>query len=53
MSEHPALAQAMALFNNLVSGLLTPHGWRYLPEARRYYAANLKAALALLLHPPG
>ena len=49
----PALAQAMALFNNLVIGLLTQHGWRYLPEARRHYDAHPQAALALLLHPSG
>jgi len=50
---HPALAQAMAALNNLVIGLISQQGWRYLPEARRYYDANPKAALALLLHPPG
>jgi predicted transposase YbfD/YdcC len=50
---HPALAQAMATFNNLMIGLVTQHGWRYLPEARRHYDANPTAALALLLHPPG
>lgn len=50
---HPALAQAMAIFNNLVIGLIIQQGWPYLPEARRYYDANPKAALALLLHQPG
>jgi predicted transposase YbfD/YdcC len=50
---HPTLAQAMATFNNLTIGLVTQHGWRYLPEARRYYDANPTAALALLLQPPG
>jgi predicted transposase YbfD/YdcC len=49
--SHPALAQAMAIFNNLVIGLVSQHGWRYLPEARRHYDANPKAALAALLHP--
>jgi len=47
---HPALAQAMAIFNNLVIGLVIQQGWPYLPEARRYYDANPKAAIALLLH---
>jgi predicted transposase YbfD/YdcC len=46
------LAQAMAIFNNLVIGLIIQQGWRYLPQARRHYDANPKAALALLLHPP-
>lgn len=49
---HPALAQAMATLNNLVIGLVLQQGWRYLPEARRYYNAHLEEALALLLHPP-
>jgi len=49
---HPTLAQAMATFNNLVIGLVIQKGWPYLPEARRYYDANPKAALALLLHQP-
>lgn len=48
---HPALAQAMAIFNNLVIGLVSQHGWRYLPEARRHYGANPEAALAALLQP--
>ena len=48
---HPALAQAMATLNNLVIGLVSQHGWRYLPEARRHYDANPKAALAALLRP--
>lgn len=50
---NPTLAQAMAIFNNLVIGLIIQHGWRYLPQARRHYNANPRAALALLLHPPG
>jgi predicted transposase YbfD/YdcC len=50
---NPKLAQAMAIFNNLVIGLIIQHGWPYLPEARRHYNANPRAALALLLQPPG
>jgi len=50
---NPTLAQAMAIFNNLVIGLILQHRWRYLPQARRHYNANPRAALALLLHPPG
>jgi len=50
---HPTLAEAMAISNNLVIGLVNRQGWRYLPEARCYYDADPKAALALLLHPPG
>lgn len=50
---HPTFAQAMAIFNNLVIGLILQHGWRYLPQARRHYNANPQAALTLLLQPPG
>lgn len=49
---HPALAQAIAILNNLVIGLVIQQGWPYLPEARRYYDANPQAALALLLQQP-
>jgi len=51
--SNPTLAQAMAIFNNLVIGLIIQQGWRYLPQARRHYDANPQAALALLLHPSG
>jgi len=50
---HPTLAEAMAIINNLVIGLILQQGWPYLPQARRYYDAHPEAALALLLHPPG
>lgn len=50
---NPTLAQAMAILNNLVIGLIIRQGWHYLPQARRYYNANPQAALTLLLHPPG
>jgi predicted transposase YbfD/YdcC len=50
---HASMAQAMAIFNNLVIGLVLGQGWPYLPQARRYYDANPEAALHLLLRPPG
>jgi len=40
--KHPQQAAVMATINNLVIGLATRAGWRYLPEARRYYCGNLK-----------
>jgi len=45
----PILAQAMAIMNNLVIGLVSQEGWPYLPQARRHYAAHLDKALDLLL----
>ena len=42
-------AHAMAILNNLVLGLLRRQGFPYVPDARRYYAANLGAAVALVL----
>jgi predicted transposase YbfD/YdcC len=41
-------AQNLAAINNLVVGLLLAQGWRSLPEARRYYAGCLPAALNLV-----
>ena len=49
---HPALAQAMAILNNLVIALTRQLGWPCLPQARRHYDAHPLKALALLLHPP-
>jgi predicted transposase YbfD/YdcC len=46
------LAQNLATLNNLVVGLVLTHGWRYLPEARRYYASDLPAALDLVFRSP-
>jgi len=43
-------AQNLAALNNLVVGLLLAQGWRSLPEARRYYAGCLSAALNLVFH---
>lgn len=45
---NPHQAQNLAVLNNLVVGLLSAQGWRYLPEARRYYAGCLSAALSLV-----
>lgn len=43
----------MATMNNLVLGLLRNTAFATLPDARRYYAANLSAAVALVLRSPG
>ena len=48
-TKYSALAQAMAVLNNLIIGLASACHWRYLPAARRYFNANLSQALALLL----
>jgi predicted transposase YbfD/YdcC len=45
-------ARAMAVFNNLVLGLLRRTSVDSLPDARRYYAANLEEAAALILRSP-
>ncbi len=45
-------ARAMAVINNLVLGLLRHQEHPYLPDARRYYAANLDEAAALILQSP-
>ena len=46
-------AQAMAVVNNLVLGLLRKARFETLPDARRYYAANLPDAIALVMRSPG
>jgi predicted transposase YbfD/YdcC len=45
-------AQAMAVINNLVLGLLHRSGVVNVPDARRYYEANLQEAVALVLQSP-
>ncbi len=45
-------AQNLAAINNLVIGLILGQGWRYLPEARRYYSGCLPAALKLVFQKP-
>lgn len=46
---HPTQARAMAIMNNLVIALARQQGFSYLPTARRFYSANLSAALSLLV----
>jgi predicted transposase YbfD/YdcC len=45
-------AHAMAVLNNLVLGLLRRREHETLPDARRYYAAHLEDAVALVLRSP-
>jgi len=45
-------ARAMAVLNNLVLGLLRRKAVDGVPDARRYYAANLEEAAALILRSP-
>jgi predicted transposase YbfD/YdcC len=45
----PNLAQNMATINNLIVALVRRQGWRYLPEARRFYDGSLHAALDLVV----
>lgn len=45
-------ARAMAVINNLVLGPLRRHRDQYVPDARRFYAANIEEAAALILHSP-
>jgi len=42
-------AHVMSIINNIVLALITKAGYAYVPSARRYFAANLKQALALLV----
>ena len=51
MTRSP-LAEAMAILNNLVVGLMTWQAWPFLPSARRHYSAHLEDALTLLLRCP-
>lgn len=46
-------AQAMAILNNLVLGLLRNQAFETVPDARRYYAANFHEAVAVVLQRPG
>ena len=50
---HTRFAEAMAILNNLVLGLILQGRWRYLPHARRHYRAHLEEALTLILLAPG
>jgi len=42
-------AHVMSIINNIVLALITKAGYAYVPSARRYFAANLEQALALLV----
>jgi predicted transposase YbfD/YdcC len=48
----PTLAQNMATLNNLIIGLAHLAGFRYLPQARRYFQARLVETLRLVCDPP-
>jgi predicted transposase YbfD/YdcC len=45
-------AEAMAVLNNLILGLLLHRGVKNVPDARRDYAANPKRALSLIFERP-
>ena len=51
MKSHTA-AEALAVCNNLALGLIRHAGWKNVAEARRFYAANIRQALLLILRPP-
>jgi predicted transposase YbfD/YdcC len=42
-------AQAMAVLNNVVLGIVKRIGWRYLPDARRHYAKHFQQSTTLIL----
>ena len=42
-------AQALAVINNLVVGLVLRQGFKYLPDARRMYSARPLEGLKLIL----
>jgi uncharacterized protein (DUF927 family) len=47
--SHPKLAEAIAIINNLVIGLVKWRGYDNLAAARRFFSANVEDALDLLL----
>ena len=47
--SHPKLAEAIAIINNLVIGLVKWRGYDNLAAARRFFSANVEEALDLLL----
>lgn len=47
--KHPSAAHNMAIINNLVLGLLAKSNFRFIPSARRFFAAYPQHALQLLL----
>lgn len=42
-------AHIMSIINNIVLALIAKAGYTYVPSARRYFAANLDKAFALLV----
>ena len=46
------LPQNFATLNNLVIALARRQGWRYLPDARRHFAANLPEAIVFVARSP-
>jgi predicted transposase YbfD/YdcC len=48
-SKSRKAAQALAICNNLALGIIRHEGWDNVPQARRFYAANIQKALELLL----
>lgn len=50
--NNKTLAQNFATLNNLVIALARRTGWRYLPDARRHFDANLLETFALLCSAP-
>lgn len=50
--SNKTLAQNIATLNNLVIALIRRSGWRYLPQARRHFAAHVMHAFALLARSP-
>lgn len=51
--KHRIQAQAMAIINNLIIGLVKSQGFENLAAARRYYDARLLTAVQLLCSSPG
>lgn len=50
--SNKTLAHNFATLNNLVIAIARRHGWRYLPDARRHFNANLAETFALLCRAP-
>lgn len=46
--KSPTAAQVLALFNNLIIGLLRSAGWTNLAAARRHFAAHIAEAFSLI-----
>jgi predicted transposase YbfD/YdcC len=46
--KNHSAAHVMSIINNIVLGLLAKSGYKFIPSARRYFAANLDQAWSLL-----